>query len=64
MANETAKISILLKTVLDNDDPSIPPGVGIKLLAKAIEKLCQKLDLDAGVTDVNYETTVEAVAYP
>jgi len=66
MANETVKVSILQKALgaADSDDPGIPADVAVRLLAKALKTLCDKLDLDAGVTDADYQATVEAVSYP
>lgn len=56
------KIATLLKTVFDSDDAVIPPCEAVRLLATALHALCVKLDADAGVTDVNYATTVDAVS--
>ena len=63
---ESAKVSILQKaaSAIDSDDPGIPADVAVLLLAKALKTLCEKLDLDAGVTDANYQTLVSAVSYP
>lgn len=62
MANEAPKLATLLKTLKDADDSDIPAQAAVRLLAKAVEALCQKLDADAGVTDTNYEATIEAVS--
>lgn len=62
MSNEAGKLSHLLELVApDNDDPAIPPKQGVKLLAKIIKALVVKLDADAGVTDVDYESSVDAI---
>jgi hypothetical protein len=54
--------TLLAQAAPATGDAVIPAEAACLLLAKAIEALCKKLDLDATVTDTNYEAIVEAVS--
>lgn len=63
MANESAKLAHILDATIDANDPQILPEQAVKILAKVVKALAAKLDLDAGVTDTNYEAVIDAVTY-